>query len=789
MTKYGKKYKSDKQVIASDLFSEHNFKTNSSSSNNSVRENRKRNFAKNLSLFLLVSMMLGVVFVVPPVLAVSTAAQVGAPVADVWKNLPSQLDGIVISERNVLYDSQGNVFAEVWDENRVTLKNLNEISDYAEKALVSTEDRRFYEHKGIDIQGTARAALSGRGGGSGLTQQLVKNLQFYNLAGKDKKDQAIEATLERKIRELKYSLEYEKTHSKDDILLSYFNVVSFGDPNIYSIESASQYFFGIPAKELNLSQSALLVGTVQNPVKYSLSKPENEEEYKSRQKTVLNSMVSTGEITQQEADDAYNEPINFVFKKVSSGNCASSVYPFYCDYVMDYMRSSKKLGETSEERSAILSKGGLHIETHMDPAAMKIAEEQLEKDYGNLNEVATPVAIVEPGTGGVVAMAANRDYGSGEGQTTINLPLNPEASGSTFKMITLGASLANGTNEGQLSFSSSCPWRKRGFDTPSGGVKNSVSCAWQGGAMDYREATAKSSNTWFSELISRVSIPKTQKFASSIGLSDGAEQGINERSTSYTLGVTKDSPVALAAAFATFANEGIYCKPTPVKSYAYADGKSPVLPDNYDPASDTCSRVLSPKDSGVVLKAMQANVSGEFKGTTGHLYSTPGFDTVGKTGTNQLSNSTWVHLSQNYSIFANQYNPANPTDSIGTVKFRGRASSWQEHSSAISASDIMKQLIEKDGGVAPLKYNSSDDSMTPVPVELREFFTVPSFMGMNPEQALATAQSLGIKVNVSKDVLKAPEGYSSGVVVAQSIEPGKQLPVGTKKELILNISE
>ena len=739
--------------------------------------------AKNLGVFMLVAALCGTLTSVWPILALSQGVQAAEPIAEYWKSLPENLEDIEIGQKNTLLDINGTPYAEVWSENRTTLTSLDQVSDYAKKGLISTEDKDFYKHKGFSLKGTARAAMSSSGGGSGITQQLVKNLQFFNLAGRDKKDQAVEATIGRKVRELKLALGYEKKHTKNEILLTYFNTVAFGGPNTYSIETAAQYYFGKPAKDLDLAESAVLVGSVQNPSRFNLDNTEDSKtDYKARQKDVLDRMVTEGYITQADADKAYGEELNLVYKSTSNGNCTSSRYPYYCEYVMGYLSKSPKLGETQEERDAILRKGGLQIHTYLDPNAMGIVDAQLKQDYGTDNHLAAPTAVVQPGTGGVLAMGSNRDYGTGPGQTTVNLPLHATGTGSVYKMITLAAALHEGYTESDLAFSSRCPLVDSRYDAPDGGITNSDSCSLQGGYMDYRTATALSSNTWFSELEIKVGVEKVKEFSASVGLS--APDNITSRSLAYTLGVTENSEVAMAAAFATFSNGGIYCPPSPVSTFSYADGTSPVVPDTYDPKTDSCRRVLSEKDSGVVLKAMRANVSGEIPNAFGNKFNTSGYTTVAKSGTNQLYNSTWAVLSGNFSVFSNIYDPVDFTEGMDPTTYRGSQYRWWDHVIGYTGRDIMTSLLNTEG-YKPLKFDSSDDTMTEVPVESRDFVTIPSVIGMEPAQAMATLNSLGFPAHLSKEKKPAPDGYQSGVIVEQNLTPGTQLPVGSKKEIII----
>lgn len=747
--------------------------------------NKKNNFG--VVIISAIVIVLSMVF--PFAVFISAAAQVAEPMTNYWKDLPKSLNNIMISERNVMYDSDGVPFAETWDEDRTALKSLNDVSDYTKKALIDTEDSRFYEHDGLDVKGTLRAALKG-GGGSGITQQLVKNLQFYNMAGKDKKDEAVESTYSRKIRELKLSLGYEESHSKDEILLAYFNTVAFGSPNIYSIESASKYFFNKPAKELNLAESAALVGTVQNPNIYNMDDDSKKDAWKERQKMVLERMVSMESITQQEADKAYQEDLAMTRQKNSSGNCSSSPYPFYCEYVLEYLRTSPKLGETQEERDTVISKGGLSIKTYMDRKQMDTIDKKLENDFGNNNRVIAPTALVNPKDGGVSGFGFNRNYGAGDGETLINWANNPAATGSTFKMITLAAALESGMSESELQFSTECPFYPgSNYDAPAGGFRNSNGCGFQNGLLNYKQATAWSSNTWYVTLATKVGMKKIYDMSRKLGLT--VPDSVNERSLSYVLGATEQTPIQMANAFGTFANKGIYCPATPVKSYTYADGTSPTTPETYQPKDDSCRRIMSPKNASAVLKAMRANTyPGEVNGAFGTRGQINGLDAVGKTGTNQNYNYAWSQVSTNHSIFTDVYDPTNYTQGVyNNVIFKG---SYQSQNIAmLTGPEILSAIYFESGEKSKrLDYDNTDSSHDPVPVENKQFFTIPSVIGMKPAEAMEVLENIGIKTNVSKETrTRKNQAFPTGVVMEQSFEAGTQLPEGTSKEMTLYLSE
>lgn len=741
-------------------------------------------FVKLTGITLAAALMLSIF----PLMGVATAVMGVEPAVEVWKNTNAVLPKIIIAEHNYMYDKNGAVFAEFWTEDRIEVNSLDEISMYAQDALVSTEDKRFYDHIGFDIQGTVRSALTGSGGGSGITQQLIKNLQFYNLIGKEgsKKD-AVEQSYTRKLRELKMALQYEEDHSKEEILLEYFNTVAFGGPTVYGIETASRYFFDKKASELTLAESAALVGSAQNPAKYNLAKDDAFNDWKKRQVIVLERMVAEGKITKDEADAAREEKLEIVLKETRGGNCYSSKYPIYCQYVNDFILDSERFGETLDDRKALLAKGGLHIQTSLDPKAMNTAEKILKEGYGVNNRVVAPTAIVEPGTGNVLAIAQNRDWGEGKGKTSIVVPTVPAGEGSVYKIFTLAAALNNGYTEDRLAFSSDCPlYPGPNYDSPPNGFKNSSSCALQGGYLNYKQAVAYSSNTWFVTLQMKIGVEAVKEFSKSVGLA--APDNIGPRSLSYTLGTVGNSPIDIAAAIATFSNHGVYCPATPLTSVKYGDGTEPGFPDTYNPENDACRAVMSPHNAGIVLKGMRANLSGEVPGAFGLSANIPGYDTVGKSGTNQNYNTTWAQLSAQYSIFTNAYDMDRPKNGIDGVYFRGYSRRWSDNTAKHSANDILRALL-KDQKNIPLDYDNPDKNFVETVVNESDFFTVPSVVGMSPETALNYMRSIGITANVSKTVKGLPEGFTAGVIVEQSIPAGEKLSRGTSKEIILYIGQ
>lgn len=724
--------------------------------------------------------------VLVPLAMLASAAQ---PALSWYKELPTDLPDTAISERNVIYDANGDEIAEFWTEDRIMLDDSDQISEHAIDALIATEDRRFYEHEGYDPIGILRSAVTGSGGGSGITQQLVKNLQYYDQSSsEEEQQQATAVSLERKFQELRYAIEYENNHSKDEILLKYFNTVSFGGPNVYSIESAAQYFFGKSASDLNLSESAVLIGSVQNTSLFNLEDPDREDDYKRRQRVVLDSMVDNGDITQEQADKAYDAELDIQENERSNG-CQNSDYPFYCDYVIDHLREDPALGSDAEERNAVLAAGGLEIQTALDPEVSDTLDEMSTSSLGNDNRVTMPLVTVEPGTGNVTGFGFNRDYGTGEGETQINIADSPTGTGSSFKMTTLAAALNNGYNANNLEFSSACPWTKPGWDTPAGGVKNSMGCGLQGGYLDYEMATAVSSNTWFVELQSRIGVSAVEEYAESVGLPTPEGEEVSEGSSSYTLGPQQQSPIDMAAAYATYAAEGVFCPATPVTEVKYEDGSSPRVPDDYDPSEHGCQRVLSPQSASTVLTAMKANTSTDVTDQAlGADAAIDGYDAVGKSGTNQMYNQAWAMVSGQYSLYANVYDYESPARGIDGYWADGEWRAWHDNSAQRVGSSALEELLQPLDNES-LSFNSTDSRMEPVPKAQMDFITVPSVIGMEPEAALSVIRGTGLSAYIEKDKCEPedePEnGFPPGVIVGQSVAPGENLPKGTDTEILV----
>ena len=247
-----------------------------------------------------------------------------------WNSLSTELADPAMPVHSIMRDSEGNEIARFYSQNRV-LVSIDDISPYVVEALVSTEDERFYEHHGVDLRGVTRAAANnfvggGRQGASTITQQLAKNTLILNAATDEEVAAAQEVSVDRKVQEIRYALALEETHTKEEIVEDYLNVVFYAN-GVYGIGTAAKYYFNKSASDLTIAESALLVGIVNSPSAYDpINNPEGA---KKRRNLVIDRMISSGSIAKEDGEAAKAEDITLNVTRSPNG-CGVSDYPFYC---------------------------------------------------------------------------------------------------------------------------------------------------------------------------------------------------------------------------------------------------------------------------------------------------------------------------------------------------------------------------------------------------------------------------------------------------------------------------
>ena len=553
-----------------------------------------------LLAFLSVSSLMGVVGAGMLVPIAGPTALVAKSVPSVFNELPGDLQTVAPAEESQLLDSSGGVIAHFYDKQRIVVPSAN-IADVMKKAIIAIEDKRFYEHNGVDATGIARAFVtnlgdSGRQGASTITQQYVRNSlaeRGYLEGDADQVSAATEQTTERKLREIKYAMALEKTQSKDEILTGYLNIAPFG-PITYGVEAASQRYFSKSASELDYLEAALLAGLVQSPVQYDpLTHPEAAQE---RRDTVLATMLEQGVITQEEYDKGIATSVDsMLHPTVSSEGCsgAESSKAYFCDYVLAQFLEDPTFGATRVERERLLKTQGITIRTTMDPAMQDAAYSSLTNtipvgDASGLNDA---LVSLDPRSGRVLSMAQNTTYGIEADETMSNYSADGNFQvGSTFKVFTLLEWFKEGHSAYETVGSANTFYPNGAFKcdgrsiTTEGYQVNDL--AGKTGTMNVVRATGQSVNQAFVNMASRVDFCSIFDTAYDLGITEDGE--VPSPYPANILGSVSASPLQMASVFAAIANSGQQCTPQSIESVTDRDEN--VLKE----FSADCKEVISP---------------------------------------------------------------------------------------------------------------------------------------------------------------------------------------------------
>lgn len=597
-----------------------------------------------LLAFLSVSSLMGVVTAGMLVPVAGPTALAAKSVPSVFNELPGDLQTVTPAEESQLLDSSGGVIAHFYDKQRIVVPSAN-IADVMKKAIVAIEDKRFYEHNGVDATGIARALVtnlgeSGRQGASTITQQYVRNSlaeRGYLEGDAEQVSAATEQTTERKLREIKYALALEKTQSKDEILTGYLNIAPFG-PITYGVEAASQRYFSKSASELNYLEAALLAGLVQSPVQYDpLTHPEAAQE---RRDTVLATMLDQGVITQEEYDEGVATTVDsMLHPTVSSEGCsgAESSKAYFCDYVLSQFLEDPTFGATRIERERLLKTQGITIRTTLDPAKQDAAYAALTNaipvgDASGLNDA---LVSLDPRTGKVLAMAQNTTYGIEAGQTMSNYSADGNFQvGSTFKVFTLLQWFKEGHSAYETVGSANTFYPNGSFKcdgrsiTTEGYQVNDL--AGKTGTMNVVRATGQSVNQAFVNMASRVDFCSIFETAYDMGITEDGE--VPSPFPANILGSVSASPLQMASVFATIANSGQQCKPQSIESVTDRDEN--VLKEF---AAD-CKEVISPDLANKTAALLTASAGQYYTSTR----LGDGRPFAAKSGTTDGHANTWL---------------------------------------------------------------------------------------------------------------------------------------------------
>jgi len=521
----------------------------------------------------------------------------------------SSLRSIRIGQNSFLYAANGSLLGSIPAERNRQPVQVDGMSPWIRKATIAVEDRRFYEHDGVDIEGIARAAVADVKaghiveGGSTITQQLVRNLYISR-----------ERTVQRKVKEACLATKLDGAWTKHRILTTYLNQVYYGN-QAYGIEAASQTFFSRPALELTLTQSALLAGLTQAPSTYNpFTAPARA---LARRALVLQAMFETGVITKRQHARATKSNLG-----LDPGRLYSQIRePYFFGYVRDRL--------IEEYGAATVRSGGLRVYTTIKPRYQRLAEEAIRDTLTEPTDPAAALISISPRTGAIRAMAAvipNRP------KNEFNLLSQARRQpGSTFKTFVLTAAVEMGVNP-DSTYYVSAPFTYKVH--PAGNCDDGSWWCVHTYADDYygwssiRSATIRSDNAVYAQLTLDVTPEKVAETARKMGV-----QTPLAKVPSIGLGSVAVSPLDLASGYATLASGGVYSEPMAIRRVVLSNGKEDKDAGWGVPRR---RRAISEGSAAIVTRILEQNM----QSGTG-VRAAFGRPAAGKTGTNEAYKDAW----------------------------------------------------------------------------------------------------------------------------------------------------
>ena len=543
---------------------------------------------------------------------------------------------------STLYDGDGNAMRTLYSAENRELVSIDKIPDHMINALIAIEDHRFWEHHGVDWEGTLAAfyktfTSGSTRGGSTITQQLLREITEDD-----------EVTVKRKVREIFRALEFEKKTSKEDILELYLNYVYFGQ-SCYGVQSAAKTYFGKDVSELDLAESAAIIGITNNPYRYDPflgftfkqsdgSVKTSIEMNKGRQEVVLNRMAELGIISEAECEAAKAEKLVFTISDEykaahrsedgedgEEDGGARKVYSWFEDAVIeDAIKLVMEAKGCSEKvATSLVYSGGYHVYTTLDPDIQEIVD-RVYLDRANFNYPSakgTPldsaITVVDPYTGDVVAMAGG--VGEKEQSRILNLATARRPCGSAIKPVSVYAPAFDANVVSPASVLDDYPITLSSAGT---GYPRNSNGRYKGMTL-VSQAITSSTNTIAARTFQALGAGASYEFmVNNLGFNlVMADMDVGPLAMGgLTYGVTTQE---MAAAFASFANEGMYNKPRTITRILDNDGN--VVVEN----SVDSREAMKPTTAYLINKWLRNVVT---NGTGGGA-SFSGMTIAGKTGT------------------------------------------------------------------------------------------------------------------------------------------------------------
>jgi 1A family penicillin-binding protein len=517
--------------------------------------------------------------------------------------------------RSVVHASDGSVLAVLHDEeNRSLVPSMKDIPPHLARAVLDVEDARFYDHGGVDLRSTMRALVTNVSaggvvqGGSTITQQLIKNIMLTP-----------ERQAGRKVKEAVLAWRLEQHWSKDEILLRYLNTVYFGN-SAYGVQAAAETYFNKNVQDLTVGDAAMLAGLIRNPIGYDpIAFPEAA---RVRRNEAVDRMLVEHDLTPAAA-----AAIKTTALPTKTSTPLPAPNDFFVEAVKNRLLDDTRLGETAQERYNAVFRGGLDIYTTLDPKLQELAKQKVAAilpDTGG--KFSAAVATIDPTSGAVRAIVGGRDFNASE----VNLALGREGGGtgrqpgSSFKPFVLVAALEDGFGpddavDGTSPCSIKIPgykvWEPNNYEGEGGGV------------MTITDATAHSVNCAYARITEEVGVDKIANVARRMGITSPLDPLV----PSMSLGSREVSPLEMASAYSTLANDGIHHKPHFVDRITDRNGKI-VFTER-----DKGERAVSSQNARVAVQVLKSVVQ-RGTGTAAALRNREAF---GKTGTSENHENAW----------------------------------------------------------------------------------------------------------------------------------------------------
>jgi penicillin-binding protein 1A len=558
----------------------------------------------------------GAVTAIVVVVLLAVAAGIGGGAAVIAYGSSCDLDSlrsVDIGANTFVYAADGSLLGSIPAERNREPVTAKDMSLWIRKATIAIEDRRFLEHNGVDIEGTARAAVANIKaggiveGGSTITQQLVRNLYISR-----------ERTVQRKVKEACLATKLDRARTKEWILTTYLNQVFYGN-RAYGIEAASRTYFSKPASKLLVSEAALLAGLTQAPSVYNpFTVPARA---LARRNEVLRAMLETGVITSRVHRLAVAAKLDLRRGKVYD----AIREPYFFGYVRDRL--------IEEYGPQPVRSGGLKVYTTIIPRYQRLAETAIRETLDEREDPAAALISISPRTGAIRAMAAivpNRP------KNQFNLLSQARRQpGSTFKTFVLSAAVEQGINP-DSTYYVSAPFTYRIH--PAGNCDDGSWWCVKTYANDYygwssiRSATLRSDNSVYAQLTLDVTPEKVADVARRMGVRSQLDVK-GAFVPSIGLGSIAVSPLDIASSYATLAAEGVYSEPMAIRRVVLDDGSVDTRAGWGKPKR---RRAISEGAAAIVTRILEQNIQ---SGTgTRAAFGRPA---AGKTGTAELNVDAW----------------------------------------------------------------------------------------------------------------------------------------------------